>query len=115
MLVAVMAIGLTSGLASAQTPASGAAKQPCRDAKGKLTKCGAPGAIAAQPAAPASAVPAPAPPAKAKTKKASGPAASASSTSPDVASAKCKDGSYWHSATHAGSCSHHGGVANFLK
>jgi hypothetical protein len=28
--------------------------------------------------------------------------------------AKCKDGTYSHNKQHSGSCSHHGGVAQFL-
>ena len=31
------------------------------------------------------------------------------------ATAQCKDGSYSQSAQHASACSHHGGVAKFLK
>jgi len=38
----------------------------------------------------------------------------ASQTSPIGATAKCKDGTYWHSKSHSGSCAHHQGVANYL-
>ena len=31
------------------------------------------------------------------------------------ATAKCKDGAYSHAQGHAGACSHHGGVAQWLK
>jgi hypothetical protein len=31
------------------------------------------------------------------------------------ATAKCKDGTYSHAATHRGACSRHGGVAEWLK
>jgi hypothetical protein len=34
---------------------------------------------------------------------------------PAGSTAKCKDGSYSASKTHSGACSHHGGVANWLK
>ncbi len=34
---------------------------------------------------------------------------------PANATAKCKDGTFSMSAHHSGSCSHHGGVAQFLK
>ncbi len=34
---------------------------------------------------------------------------------PANATAKCKDGTFSISAHHSGSCSHHGGVAQFLK
>jgi hypothetical protein len=33
---------------------------------------------------------------------------------PQGASAKCRDGSYSFSKSHRGTCSHHGGVANWL-
>ena len=34
---------------------------------------------------------------------------------PAGATAKCKDGSFSMAAHHSGACSHHGGVATFLK
>lgn len=39
----------------------------------------------------------------------------ASSATPTGATAKCKDGSFSMSKHHSGSCSHHGGVAQFLQ
>ena len=39
----------------------------------------------------------------------------ASNTDPTNATAKCKDGTYSHAATHRGACSRHGGVAQWLK
>jgi len=33
---------------------------------------------------------------------------------PNGASAKCRDGTYSFSKNHRGTCSHHGGVANWL-
>ena len=41
-------------------------------------------------------------------------AAPAGNTDPTGATAKCKDGTYSKSKHHTGSCSHHGGVAEFL-
>jgi len=38
----------------------------------------------------------------------------AATDDPTGAIAKCKDGQYWHGASHSGSCSHHGGVASWL-
>jgi len=35
--------------------------------------------------------------------------------SPTGATAKCKDGTYSHSAHHQGACSHHGGVAEWMQ
>ena len=39
----------------------------------------------------------------------------ASNTDANGATAKCKDGTYSHAATHRGACSRHGGVAEWLK
>jgi uncharacterized protein DUF3761 len=39
----------------------------------------------------------------------------AANTDPTNATAKCKDGTYSHAATHRGACSRHGGVADWLK
>jgi hypothetical protein len=72
-------------------------------------------------AAPASAAPAPAaaapttgtPAAKSPASK-SAPTAAASNTDPTGATAKCKDGTYSKSKHHAGTCSSHGGVAEWL-
>lgn len=45
------------------------------------------------------------------------PAAPAKGSNADAtgATAKCKDGAYSHAKGHAGACSHHGGVAQWLK
>ena len=40
---------------------------------------------------------------------------SADAGAPAGATAKCKDGSFSESAHHSGSCSRHGGVAQFLR
>jgi len=54
--------------------------------------------------------------AKSETKEASKVAnATAANTDPTNATAKCKDGTYSHAATHRGACSRHGGVAEWLK
>lgn len=42
-------------------------------------------------------------------------AVTAANTDPTNATAKCKDGTYSHAATHRGACSRHGGVAEWLK
>jgi len=42
-------------------------------------------------------------------------ATTAANTDPTNATAKCKDGTYSHAATHRGACSRHGGVAEWLK
>ena len=72
-------------------------------------------AASASPSAPASAAAAPASPAAAAgsvTKTA--PTATASNTDPTGATAKCKDGTYSKSQHHSGTCSSHGGVAEWL-
>lgn len=45
------------------------------------------------------------------------PAAAPRGSNADAAgaTAKCKDGAYSHAKGHAGACSHHGGVAQWLK
>jgi hypothetical protein len=56
--------------------------------------------------------PATAPVATAATKVSHG--GKAATDDPAGALAKCKDGMYWHGASHSGSCSHHGGVESWL-
>lgn len=78
----------------------------------KAAKSKAASGTAAAPAA----APEPAAPA-ASTSVASTPAAatpSASGPAPAGATAKCKDGSYSKSKHHSGTCSSHGGVAQWL-
>ena len=72
----------------------------------------APAAAAAPPAATA---PAPTTPGAAKSSASkSAPTAAASNTDPTGATAKCKDGTYSKSQHHSGTCSRHGGVAEWL-
>ena len=88
--------------------------------KASKTKAAADTAAATPPATPAAAAaPAattPAAPAAAKTSTAtkSVPTATASNTDPTGATAKCKDGTYSKSQHHSGTCSSHGGVAEWL-
>jgi hypothetical protein len=42
-------------------------------------------------------------------------AAAEGNTDPTGATAKCKDGTYSRSKNHSGTCSHHGGVAQWLN
>jgi len=58
---------------------------------------------------------APAPKPVATTSRATVSSAGGENNNPAGASAQCKDGSYSHAAQHAGACSHHGGVAKWLK
>jgi hypothetical protein len=52
--------------------------------------------------------------AKTATATKSAPTATASNTDPTGATAKCKDGTYSKSQHHSGTCSSHGGVAEWL-
>jgi len=95
---------------------------------GGIQKAGKPKTATAATAAPASAAPAAATPAPAKpapaapaataakssTATKSAPTATAGNTDPTGATAKCKDGTYSKSAHHSGTCSSHGGVAEWL-
>jgi hypothetical protein len=69
-------------------------------------------AAADAPASTETASPAAAPASKAAPAAKS--TATAGNTDPTGATAKCKDGTYSKSKHHKGSCSHHGGVAEFL-
>ena len=71
----------------------------------------APSTAASKPAPAATAAPKATAPAGTAAPKAT---ASAGNTDPTGATAKCKDGTYSKSKHHEGSCSHHGGVAEFL-
>jgi hypothetical protein len=77
----------------------------------------APAATAAAPKAAAAPAPAAAPAAakpSVMAKSAAAPTAAAGASDPAGASAKCKDGTYSHSKHHSGTCSKHGGVAEWL-
>jgi hypothetical protein len=100
---------------------------PCKPAKPpKTAMSSAPPASSAKPSllshltAPhttgvaASGPASPSAPVKQSTPKKSGGGGGGTLTSAVGATAQCKDGTYWKSASHAGSCSHHGGVAKWL-
>jgi hypothetical protein len=78
---------------------------------------GATAPSAAAPAAPAAAAPAATPPPATTAKPATSTAKSAPTGTADAtgATAKCKDGTYSKSQTHSGTCSSHGGVAQWLN
>jgi hypothetical protein len=73
-------------------------------------------APAAAPAPAAAAATAPSAPVQPKSSTApiSAPTATAGNTDPAGATAKCKDGTYSKSQHHSGTCSKHGGVAEWL-
>ena len=111
--------------ATPATPAASGAPSTCKDgttstSTGKGTCSGHGGvqkpstskpAAAATPAAAAATTPAAA---KSSTASKSAPTATASNTDPTGATAKCKDGTYSKSQHHSGTCSSHGGVAEWL-
>jgi hypothetical protein len=92
--------------------------KPAADSTAAAPAAAAPPAASAAPAAaPAAAAPAAAAPAgaaKSSTASKSAPSAAASNTDPTGATAKCKDGTYSKSQHHSGTCSGHGGVAEWL-
>ena len=87
-------------------------------AKGAGAAAVPPAAPRAAPAAPPAPSPAPAAAAAPRAAPAAPAAASAppnaKNTDPTGAIAKCKDGTYSHAKGHAGACSRHGGVAEWL-
>jgi len=100
--------GACSGHGGVQKPSK---SKPALDAPASAPATAAGSAAAAPAAAPAAAAPAAA---KSSTASKSAPTAAASNTDPAGATAKCKDGTYSKSQHHAGTCSHHGGVAEWL-
>jgi hypothetical protein len=102
--------GACSGHGGVQKPSK---SKPALDAPAAAPATAASPAPAAAPAAAARAA-APAAAAKSSTASTSAPTATASNTDPTGATAKCKDGTYSKSQHHTGTCSHHGGVAEWL-
>lgn len=103
--------------AAATTPTPPPAKPPgagpCKDAKGKFIKC------TAATTSTTTTTRTPTTTTTTSTVRSSVSHTSAIPTGPVMgapsgATAKCKDGSYSMSKTHSGSCSHHGGVAQWL-
>jgi hypothetical protein len=101
--------GACSGHGGVQKAAKSAAA-----ATGSATPAPAAPAAAAAPAAPAPAAAPAAPAAKSASATKSAPTAAAGNTDPTGATAKCKDGTYSKSQHHSGTCSSHGGVADWL-
>jgi hypothetical protein len=82
--------------------------KPAADATAAAPAKAAAPATAAAPAAAAPAQP------KSSTASKAAPTAKAGNTDPTGATAKCKDGTYSKSKHRAGTCSSHGGVAEWL-
>jgi Protein of unknown function (DUF3761) len=108
---------------AADSPAAAATPTTCKDGttsaatgKGACSGHGGVQKTATKPAASADSAPAAAaaaPAAKTSASK-SAPTATAGNTAPTGATAKCKDGTYSKSQHHSGTCSSHGGVAEWL-
>lgn len=111
--------------AAPATPARAADKPAkaaqCKDAKGKFTKCPAdatpamPASASAAPAKPTASTPAAKPTMATPAVKPSAAPMASPAGAPAGATAQCKDGTYSMSQHHSGTCSHHGGVASWLK
>ena len=92
---------------------SKAGKGACSHHGGKAKGGHATGSAAPAKPAPATTSSAPASPSSSSSHAA--PAtAKGDNANAEGATAKCKDGTYSHSKKHSGSCSHHGGVAEFV-
>jgi hypothetical protein len=103
---------------AAPTPRAAAERHYDCSKAGNANKAVCKGAFAAPSAPQASPEPAPAPISRpiatAPRRIAPAPAAKTmAATGPEGATAKCRDGSYSHSQTRSGTCSHHGGVATW--
>lgn len=99
--------------------AADSATTTCKDgttttSTGKGTCSGHGGIQKASKAKPATAAAPATTAAKSATASKSAPTAAASNTDPTGATAKCKDGTYSKSAHRSGTCSSHGGVAEWL-
>jgi hypothetical protein len=95
-----------SQIAPAAAPAKAARNYDCSK-PGNVNKTACKGAAVASPALP---------PATARAKPPAPMAATRAPTAPQAGkpTAQCKDGSYSMSQHRSGTCSHHGGVANWL-
>jgi hypothetical protein len=105
----LMVFALSLPAWAADSPAAAATPTTCKDgttsaATGKGACSGHGGVQKAATKPPASTAAAPA----------ATPAATAGNTVPTGATAKCKDGTYSKSKHHSGTCSSHGGVAEWL-
>lgn len=117
ILVACSAVPTSSGALNAQAPPVGATAK-CADgtyskAQNKQGACSHHGGVAQWygTGGPAVAEPAPA----ASAPKATSPPAAAKAVAPSDATAQCNDGTYSKSQHRSGTCSHHGGVKQWLK
>jgi uncharacterized protein DUF3761 len=111
--------GVAAAAPEAVEQPAGGATVNCKDgttSKPGRGACSHHGGIASATAAPAAKLP--------ESPKATVPTSAGAPKNPDEkqaaasaagATARCKDGTYSHSAQHSGACSHHGGVAEWMK
>jgi hypothetical protein len=96
------------------TSSTSTGKGTCSGHGGVQKAAKTPAPAAAAPVAAATPAAPPATAAKSSTATKSVPTAKAGNTDPTGATAKCKDGTYSKSAHRSGTCSSHGGVAEWL-
>ena len=101
--------------ATSTTGATAARHYDCSK-PGNANKAVCKGAVTAAPVAAPTAAPKATPVAHttSTTRRATTGVKTTTASGPNGATAQCKDGSYSHSATHSGTCSHHGGVAKWF-
>jgi hypothetical protein len=102
--------GACSGHGGVQKPA----KAPAAAAPAATAPAATPPPSSAPPPAAAAKPAAPAAPATTAKPAASTPSSTSGNTDPTGATAKCKDGTYSKSQHRSGTCSSHGGVAEWL-
>jgi Protein of unknown function (DUF3761) len=119
LLIGLLAAPLIFGLAMPSYAKKKTEPVTCDDGSTSTAKgrgaCSGHGGVKKDAAAPAAAAAPVAPAAAAAPAAKAAPAATASSSNAQGATAKCKDGSFSHSASHKGACSRHGGVGEWLK
>jgi hypothetical protein len=112
---AVLAMSLLAFALALPVCAADTATTTCKDGTTSTATgrgaCSGHGGVQKAASAPAAA---PAAQPKSSTASKSAPTAKAGNTDPTGATAKCKDGTYSKSQHHSGTCSSHGGVAEWL-
>jgi hypothetical protein len=115
---ALLAMSLLAFALALPVRAADTATTTCKDGTTSTATgrgaCSGHGGVQKAAAAPAAPAAAPAAQPKSSTASKSAPTAKAGNTDPTGATAKCKDGTYSKSQHHSGTCSSHGGVAEWL-
>jgi Protein of unknown function (DUF3761) len=116
LLAAALTLGAPS-LVTAQTAVTCKDGTPGTAGRGACSHHGGVAKGVAAPSAPPAAAPPPLAPAPSAAPSTRAPARSRATTAPVAGqpTARCKDGSVSYSLHHSGSCSHHGGVSQWLQ